>query len=144
MSELEKVAHQPYQLLYINTGYSYWSNSPGIWWLWHTYRSLPPQCREQLQQCYVLHCDWALRLASSALYPLLAGDLWKKVEFVPRAEFLPPGLQVTDGAGGQERDAHSAILIGCSTLGWLLHHAYTCFPGLRPRVKVNIGDRGRC
>ncbi|GAB4817849.1 hypothetical protein N2152v2_004895 [Parachlorella kessleri] len=61
---------------------------------WSSTRSMLPSLhKEQLQQCYVLHCDWALRLASSALYPLLAGDLWKKVEFVPRAEFLPPGLQ---------------------------------------------------
>ena len=112
MNELEKVAQQPYQLLYINTGYSYWSNSPGIWWLWHTYRSLPHQFREQLQRCYVLHCDWAVRLAGFVLYPLLAGDLWQKVEFVPRVEFLPPGLQVREGSGWQV-GVQLVHLVGC-------------------------------
>ena len=93
-AELEAVADRPYCLLYVHTRCSYWENSPGVWWLWRTYAGLPQPVRTHMRRLFVLHADGALRLAAAALCPLLAAELWGRVQYVPRAEFLPPSLLV--------------------------------------------------
>lgn len=99
-AKLEAAGATPYSLLYVHTSCSYWANSPGVAWLRRAYAALPPACRERLKRCYVLHADWALRASAAALCPWLAADLWGKVEYVARAEFLPRELQVGSGSAG--------------------------------------------
>lgn len=99
-AKLEAAGATPYSLLYVHTGCSYWANSPGVAWLRRAYAALPPACRERLKRCYVLHADWALRASAAALCPWLAADLWGKVEYVARAEFLPRELQVGSSSAG--------------------------------------------
>ncbi|GMH45377.1 hypothetical protein BSKO_13334 [Bryopsis sp. KO-2023] len=87
--KLEAIATEKhYSVVYIHTGSSYWTNSPGVRWLWNSYSSSPPWCRAKLQQVYVVHPDLQLHASMWLLCRWMSDRLWSKVHFFVRLEFL--------------------------------------------------------
>lgn len=87
-AKLEAAAQHSYSILYVHTDCSYAENSPGVVWLWKLYGQLPKQCQDNLEKLYVLHPNWLFSFAAGALCPWLAPALWKKMEYLSRADFL--------------------------------------------------------
>ncbi len=88
IQKLDKLVEQPYVIIWAHTEATYWSNCPSIKWLIQTYHQLPDKYRSNLQKIYMVHCDTTLWLGSWALMPLASPDLWSKLEWVARVEFL--------------------------------------------------------
>jgi Rho GTPase-activating protein 1 len=88
IQKLDALVDQPYVIVWAHTEATYWSNCPSIKWLFQTYHQLPDKYRSNLQKVYMLHCDTTLWLGSWAMLPVVSPDLWSKLEWVSRVEFL--------------------------------------------------------
>ncbi|KXZ51642.1 hypothetical protein GPECTOR_12g606 [Gonium pectorale] len=89
ITRLDAVAEDgPYSVVWFHTCASYWQNCPSVAWMWRTYERLPCKYRSNLHRMFVVHCDLPLWLGLAALGPLCSEDLWRKVEWVSRVEFL--------------------------------------------------------
>jgi len=64
---------EAFVVVYVHTEVSYMENCPGIYWLRSLFYRIPSRILEQLDQLYVLHCNWSLWLSLSYWCPR---DLW--------------------------------------------------------------------
>lgn len=54
IARLDAVSHQPYVIVWVQTGATYRANCPGAWWLYSTYHRLPERCVRLGLYVYVL------------------------------------------------------------------------------------------
>ncbi|CAG9461815.1 unnamed protein product [Pedinophyceae sp. YPF-701] len=85
-----------YSVLYVHTGASLRSNSPGLAWAWWAWERLPTRYHAGLKKCFVLHPNATLRAGLAVACP---ADLYAKVEMVHRVEFLDDAVAVEDLRG---------------------------------------------
>lgn len=88
LAKCNKVVQVPYSLVWIHTKSRYWQNCPSLLWLWRTWEAMPENYHQNLSRVFVLHCDLTFWLCSALVVPLWRFGLWKKIEWLSRAEFL--------------------------------------------------------
>jgi hypothetical protein len=97
-SKLNPLAEGPegFVIVYYHTGTSF-AESPGLLWMLRTWHELPSCVTVALRELHVVHPGFAATAAAVLLAPLAGRNLWSKLRYVSRVEFLWDVIDKRDG-----------------------------------------------